>query len=150
LANADVDARIAWELRRLARRFPAVGAVNPTPSLFKRVYVHRHNASYRFLLHLCELILEHLLPEDDNGKFRFHDFRASPQEMGLLFQEFVRSFLAREQRDFGVTAEMVHWDATAEIAAQLGWLPKMQTDISLVAPGRKVVVEVKYPGSLFQ
>lgn len=150
LARADVDSTVAWKLRQVARRFPPVSAIEPTPSLFRRVHLHRHNASYRFLLNLCELILGHLLPEGSTGMFRFHDFRANAQEMGLLFQEFVRNFLTREQRHFGVTAETVPWDATAEDPSQLQWLPRMQTDVSLVAPGRKVVIEVKYPANLFQ
>ncbi|MCC6849257.1 MAG: hypothetical protein IT294_12215 [Deltaproteobacteria bacterium] len=150
LARANVDPRVTWKLRQVARRFPLVSAIEPAPTLFRRVQLHRHNASYRFLLNLCELILGHLLPEGRTGAFRFHDFRANAQEMGLLFQEFVRNFLTREQHHFSVTAETVPWDVATEEPSQLQWLPRMQTDVSLVAPGRKVVIEVKYPANLFQ
>jgi 5-methylcytosine-specific restriction endonuclease McrBC regulatory subunit McrC len=69
------------------------------------------------------------------------------REMGLLFQDFVRTFLEREQRTFpSVSAPKVRWDLAGDDG---GLLPSMNTDIVLRRPGQTVVIETKCYGEPF-
>ena len=87
--------------------------------------------------------MRHLVPAPGGG-YRFVDFRHSDQEMGLLFEAFVRNFLRREQDDFTVKRETIRWAMTAQSSAGEALLPVMNTDISLVARNRKIIIETKF------
>lgn len=145
LASAGVAPRLARELTIAARRMREVADIDPLPALFRRVQLHRNNAHYRFLLHACELAVRFLIPEQRGQGYRFVDFRADEQEMGALFEAFVRNFLRREQDHFSVKGgEIIRWAAEPVQPGAEALLPIMKTDISLVAPGHKVIVDAKF------
>ncbi|HEY0094372.1 MAG TPA: hypothetical protein VGB96_08615 [Archangium sp.] len=144
LASAGVAPKLARELTNAARRMREVGDIELVPSLFQRVQLHRNNAHYRFLLHVCELAVRFLIPEQQGQGFRFVDFRANEQEMGALFEAFIRNFLKREQDHFRVKGEVIRWMAEPMEPGAEALLPVMKTDISLVAPGRKVILDAKF------
>ena len=146
--GAPIDPRIARDARRLVSRFPSVSWFAPTPAHFAGIRLHRNSHHYRFILNLCELLLRRLLPDGRGTGLQFYDIRESAQEMGRLFQAFVHNFLAREQARFRVKAETVRWDVGPSTEPQ--WLPEMRTDISLISPSRKVVIEVKYVANVFE
>jgi 5-methylcytosine-specific restriction enzyme subunit McrC len=64
--------------------------------------------------------------------------------MGALFEEFVRNFLRSEQDHFLVKREHIKWAAEPINSGAEVFLPVMKTDISLVAPGRKIVIDTKF------
>ncbi|HYO51219.1 5-methylcytosine restriction system specificity protein McrC [Archangium sp.] len=144
LASAGVAPGLGRELTRAVRRMREVADIEPVPALFRRVQLHRNNAHYRFLLHACELAVRFLIPEQHGQGFRFVDFRADEQEMGALFEAFVRNFLRREQGHFTVGGETIRWAAEPLLPGAEALLPIMRTDISLVAPGRKVIFDTKF------
>jgi len=148
MLGARIDRAIARDLRMVASRFPNVSTIDPTPARFGAVRLHRNAHSYRFILNLCELLTRRLVPDSRGSGFGFHDVRYDASEMGLLFQAFVRNFLAREQRYFSVGAEIVQWDRCSW-AIDTMRLPVMRTDVSLVSPWKKVVVETKYTDRVF-
>lgn len=148
LASSGVEPTLARKLMAVAERMRGVTTIEPTPALFRRVQLHRNNAHYRFLLHVCELATRWLVPEQHGSGFHFQDFRADEQQMGALFEEFVRNFLRREQTAFRVLgSERIQWFAEPVVPGSELLLPGMQTDISLVSPGRKVVVDTKFYAS---
>jgi 5-methylcytosine-specific restriction enzyme subunit McrC len=144
LASSGIERKLARELVRMAERMHGVSDIAPEPHLFRRVQLHRNNAHYRFLLHICELVVRHLIPVQNGAGFRFADFRGDEREMGALFEAFVRNFLRREQAHFAVSGEYVAWVATPMSTGAEALLPLMRTDISLVAPGCKVVIDTKF------
>ncbi|QRN94771.1 hypothetical protein JRI60_37510 [Archangium violaceum] len=144
LASAGVAPHLARELTNAARRMREVSPIEPVPALFRRVQLHRNNAHYGFLLHTCELAMRFLVPEQHGQGFRFVDFRADEREMGALFEAFVRNFLKREQDHFRVGGEVIRWAAEPVLPGAEALLPSMRTDISLVAPGHKVILDAKF------
>jgi 5-methylcytosine-specific restriction enzyme subunit McrC len=70
--------------------------------------------------------------------------------MGLLFEAFVRNFLRREQDVFRVGATKVPWDVDPVAGADIEWLPEMRTDLMLLTPSHRIVVETKYYASPYQ
>ncbi|MCY1015602.1 5-methylcytosine restriction system specificity protein McrC [Pyxidicoccus sp. MSG2] len=144
LASAGVSPGRSRELLLAARRMRGVMDIEPTPALFQRVQLHRNNGHYRFLLHVCELAVRCLVPDAQGKGYRFNDFRANEQEMGALFEGFVRNFLKREQRHFRVEVETIRWKVEPVVEGTESLLPVMRTDLSLVAPGRKVIVDTKF------
>jgi 5-methylcytosine-specific restriction enzyme subunit McrC len=117
---------------------------------FGRVQLHGNNAAYGFLLRVCALAYEALLPESDTGRFRFRDVQSDPREMGLIFQDFVRNFFRLEQHQFVVKGERIRWIVDDSHGVGHNLLPRMNTDTSLVDGKRTIIVECKWTPTTFQ
>jgi len=146
----ELDEGLRRALRRARARLHDVSDIDLDPAAFREVRLHRNIARYAFLMNVCELVARCLLPESTTGRRHFHAFTEQPQIMGLLFQDFVRNFLAREQSAFAVSAPEVPWQAQPLDDSDLGWLPTMRTDMALTRPDRRVVIETKYSASPVQ
>ena len=143
-ATPDLDIRLKHDFRDLTRRIPDVGEVVLRDELFRSVQIHRNNADYGFLLDICRLLSRHLSPEAGTGNVRFRDFTATDTEMGLLFEEFVRSFLSIEHSDLRVSRGNweIKWNEVRATDAKR--FPVLKTDIHVPsAGGRSAIVETK-------
>ena len=128
---------------RLYRKLDAVSDVPLRPRLFRTVRIHRNNQFYSFLLHLCRIIYDNLLVNQEKGPAEFYDFREDEQKMGLLFEQFVRRFCERET-NYAVSAPKIDWFGAEGIGTDLRHLPRMQTDIVLRSPDRTIIVDTKF------
>jgi 5-methylcytosine-specific restriction enzyme subunit McrC len=139
-----VDASFRLRLKSHVQSLGLVGDVPLTPGAFRGIQLHRGNARYGLLLDFCRLLANCLLPTPGRGPRRFHPFTASEQQMGELFQSFVRNFLSREQATYRVSAPKLSWGETALPGTPNGWLPEMRTDAVLQSDDHAVVIEIKY------
>lgn len=148
LAGAPaLPAALRRELRGLRPRLPAVpaGRAAPTPATFAELRRQRLGGEGAFLLHVSELIWRHALPAPAAaGRARFPDFRRDEALMARIFEQFVRNFYRREQRQFRVFSETISWQATAPEPTHLALLPAMLTDTTLESPARKIILDTKY------
>lgn len=128
---------------RLYRKMDAVSDVVLRPRMFRTVRIHRNNRFYSFLIHLCRIIYDNLLVNQEEGMATLYDFREDERRMGLLFQQFVRTFCERET-DYQVSAPKIDWVGAERSESDLRHLPGMQTDIVLRSPGRTVIVDTKF------
>ena len=133
---------IQTEISPLLREywFDTVEEIPINKSVFRRVQLNRNNSFYDLLLKICALVMENLLPSEEEGKSKFRDFLREERQMQMVFEEFVRNFYRMEQSEYEVKREDVLW--TAKSATTL--LPKMQTDICLTSQERKIVIDTKY------
>jgi 5-methylcytosine-specific restriction enzyme subunit McrC len=138
-----LDARIRVGLQQHCRRFYDVADVDLTSAAFRHVQLHRNLSRYAFLINVCQLIARSFVPDERTGVRRFNPFTANDQEMGLLFESFVRNFLRREQTAFRVSSTKVPWDLGSSPPSAAAWLPDMRTDVMLTNAIRRVVVETK-------
>ncbi len=143
----SLNPEISNQVRGVYRRLANIQEIPLTPSLFKRTTIHRNNRYYRFLLHVCELIATYSLPDEKTGGYRFMDFLRDEARMARLFENFVRNFYAKEQREYCVNAERLGWPV--EVAAEgreadLNYLPAMYTDVSLRSATRTLIIDTKY------
>ena len=141
-----VPVALRRELSQVRRRFPAdVVPLAPTAHVFAELRHQRPASEEAFLLHLCELIYETALPAPaDSGRGRFVDFRRDERLMARLFEQAVRNFYRREQRQYRVFAETIAWQADAPKAEDMVLLPTMLTDTTLESPARKIILDTKY------
>ena len=128
---------------RLYRKLDAVSDVPLRPRLFRTVRIHRNNQFYSFLLHLCRIIYDNLLVNQEEGTAEFYDFREDERKMGLLFERFVRRFYERET-NYAVDAPEMGWFGAVGIETDLRRLPRMRTDVVLRSPARTIIVDTKF------
>lgn len=143
---AELDPKERGRSENLYRKLDGVSDVQLTARLFHTVRIHRNNRFYSFVLHLCKVIHENLLINEEGGTAQFLDFREDNQTMGLIFQRFVKTFCERET-DLGVKAEKIDWFEAERSETDLRYLPGMQTDIVLRSPRRTIVVDTKFYSS---
>jgi 5-methylcytosine-specific restriction enzyme subunit McrC len=138
LAREHADA-----LAGLVRQLSDVQDVELTARLFSKVQLHRNNRFYDFLMKVCELVHRNLLVSETSGPSKFNDFARDDKQMAALFESFVRNFYRLHSR-YRVKRDDIRWTwmPADETAASL--LPKMQTDVSLTAGNRKIIIDCKY------
>jgi 5-methylcytosine-specific restriction enzyme subunit McrC len=149
LTIPDLDSANRALLAEPLARLSWVSDISLVANHFRRVQLHRNNAFYGFLIDVCEIIYENLLPSEQEGGTRFRDFTRDDPKMAMLFQQFLRNFLDREQRRYQIESLQLRWMATGS-AEDVALLPVMQTDVVATGPRRSVVIDAKYYGEALQ
>ncbi len=141
-----LDHKIRNTLRGIARQIRHIKKIPLTKRHFGLVQLHSNNYFYDFLLNICEVIYDNLFINEQDGSRRLKDFVRDPKKMAALFEHFVRNFYKREQSAFRVSRETIYWNARRLGNTPEGFLPQMQTDISLTSPSlrRKIILDTKY------
>lgn len=153
LINTNKTNELSVSLRKRSfywiKRLADTDCVPLSKSLFnnqlQRIKSHRQ----RFLLHICQLIHENLLVNEQKGSYIFRDFWRDEKQMAILFEAFVRNFYRIEQRTFDVRREILHWQLSSnEVDSRL--LPVMRTDVTLESKERKIIIDTKFYAGIFQ
>lgn len=137
----ELSTELRGSLFNLLKRMHEIDEIPLNKSSFRKIQLHWNNSFYDFLLKICELVIDNLLPSEQKGHSKFRDFIRDEKQMGILFEEFVRNFYRLEQNDYLVYREDINWDISSGDAE---FLPKMQTDISLEGKNRKIIIDTKY------
>lgn len=149
LVANDLSSEIHTLLLDIKERLAWITDIDLTSSVFRRVTLHRNNAFYGFLIDVCAILNENLLPDESTGNVRFRDFTRDEAKMAMLFQHFLRNFLDREQSSFKIESPQLRWSATGS-ADDMALLPVMQTDIVASNSVRCLVIDAKYYGEALQ
>lgn len=139
-----LDKKLRHEATMLARQFRDVDNVRPNKQLFRRVQLHGNNRFYKFLLNICELILDESLLDEVTGKYKFKDFVRDDKRMARLYEKFLFNFYKKEQKKYRVSSERIRWQATSKDDPSLDYLPSMLTDISLRNTDKTLIIDAKY------
>ena len=147
LASVDeLDNTLRAHLYNLLRRLSEIDEIHLNQSVFRKVQLNHNNAFYDFLLKICELVIDNLMPTQERGRYKFRDFSKDEKKMSALFESFVRNFYRLEQKTFKVGREDIYWDISQGDPCLL---PKMQTDISLESANKKIIIDTKYYSEIF-
>jgi 5-methylcytosine-specific restriction enzyme subunit McrC len=145
-----LDTSLRDQLRQLDRSLGDISEIRLTKQAFRTVQLHGNNRFYKFLLSLCELILDSSISTEEYGRYTFRDFIRDPDRMAILFERFVFNFYRRECPDADVKREQVSWAARSADDPDLSFLPKMNTDISIRRPDKTLVIDTKFYQDTFQ
>lgn len=140
LAGAEgLASRQRQDLHILLRRMDGISPLRLRKAHFTEVRLHRNNAHYRLPMHVCELIHDNLLVNEQEGQRNFRNFLRDKRQMATLFERFVANFYQKETAWKVTSQEKIHWDSTPNAL-----LPQMNADAVLRSPGRTVIVECKF------
>ncbi len=151
LAKVDaLDPAVAHDLRTVARSLRDISDIQLTRAAFARIQLHRNNAYYDFLLRVCRLAFDLMLPSAGGSGYQFQDVLRDERKMAVVFEAFVRNFYRSEQTLFRVTPLQFGWDAEALNVDAAAGLPQMRTDIFLTSPSRRIIIDTKYYAEALQ
>jgi 5-methylcytosine-specific restriction enzyme subunit McrC len=146
----DIHTENRSRLVDLSHRLSEVRSIELTKQMFGKVQLHRNNYIYDFLLRICELLFDNLLPTEEAGAWRFRAFSQDRERMAVLFESFIRNFYKREARTVcgddlvKVGREDIRWKFIPLNDDAADALPKMQTDVCITRKSKKTIIECKY------
>ncbi len=146
LRHGEVGEEHRAELRRVMLFFSGVAEVDPSGIRWGAIRFQRGNASYRFLLSVCQLVLDGMLITTDSGDRKLARF-VDDQQMSRLYEKFILEYYRVEHPEVSANAEQVPW---AGADAETGLLPIMQTDITLRRGRQVIIIDAKYYTSMTQ
>lgn len=141
---ADLDKGLRSETDDLYRRLGMVSDIRLASSHFRRVQLHRNNATYDLPLKICRFVFENLLVDERTGQSRFSDFERDVQKMRRLFEAFAFNFFRRHLPHLRVTAPQIDWYGVSRGDPATRTLPVMQTDIVVSSPERALIIDTKF------
>lgn len=144
-----LDESLRNKLRGIYRKLSEIQNIKLSQTLFSRIHFHNNNRHYRFLLHVCEMIVSYTykLPDVEAGAYRFNDFLRYEKSMNKIFQNFVYNFLTREQKEYKIKSDRFNWPAEPSCPERMDdmkYLPKMDTDISARSAHHTLIIDTKY------
>ena len=140
-----LDKQLKQELVLLQSMLAGINQIEISSSLFKQVRLNRNNRFYGFIINVCQLIYESLLPSEKQREYKFSDFTRDERKMNQLFEAFVRNFYKSEQRKFiTIRKEPINWQFEKQDELSRQYLPGMETDISLENETEEIIIDAKY------
>lgn len=126
-----------------------VSPVRISSKLFGRIQYHQNLRYYRFLMNICQLVHESLIPKEGNGESQFRDFLRDHQRMAAMFEEFVFNFYTRES-DYHVDNSRYDWQGIKDASGQAkALIPTLNTDVELSRGNELTILDCKFYHSAF-
>lgn len=140
----SLDSNVYAEIRNAYTKLNGVRVLCLSRRLFRQVQIDRNRRYYRFLLSVCRLIHEQLLIDDQSGEVKFADF--SEDRMEKLYEDFIIGFYAREQDQYLINHQGrgIAWSDEGTPDEHRSKLPRMEADVILEAPDRRIIMDAKY------
>lgn len=144
LRLSNLDSGVYAEVKSANTKLNDVRVVRLSRRLFRQVQLDRNRRYYRFLLSICELIHEQLLVDEITGEVTFIEFKESRMEK--LYENFIIEFYRREQDSYRVNqhGRTISWSVEGTTDHNRTILPRMEADVILDAPHRRIIMDAKY------
>lgn len=141
LKSKEISKVIKDDIMKVYHYFNGVSLVRVNKVDFNNLKLHKNNLHYKLSLDICNLIYNNMMPDESDGRITFKQFYREDREMAYIFENFVRNFYNRHLENCRVVRENISWDAQGD---NLGFLPIMQTDITIKEKSRVTIMDTKY------
>lgn len=131
--------KIKKEAYYLLKEFKFVSTIKITRKDFHRIKYNR-SIHYKRVLNIAQLLYEMKLLTDDSGLVYAYEVVNNEEKMQKIFEKFLLNFYKYEQSVFRAKSEILKWPNST----QNRYLPIMNTDISLIAEDKKIIIDAKY------
>jgi 5-methylcytosine-specific restriction enzyme subunit McrC len=139
---SDLEPDLKRDLIATARALPVIQQIEINDQVFRRVQLGANTRAYRFLMDVCAIVYESLLPDEATGTHRFRDFLREDGPLAKLWEKFLLNFYRRHASGFKVQAKNLSWHGSAK--GQRSMLPQMRTDVWLESAEQVIVIDAKY------
>lgn len=144
LKTRELSSELKKQIKPLLWMFDGIQPIDLNNRVFSQLRLHRNNRFYSFLIKVCRIIFESTLPTEKPGELMFVDFLREERKMSVLFEAFLFNFFKREFPQWYVRKEFLNWQFSVEDIAHNDYIPRMETDISIDAPAKKIIIDAKY------
>lgn len=149
LLNAgDVSSNRKMKLKNILPFFTNIDTIDCRYIRWNSFHYQRNNKFYKVLMNTCYYIIEGLLLTTEQGKDKMSAFLDN--NMSRLFEKFVLEYYRRHHSDMNANPDQIEWQIDKHESISTDLLPNMQSDIVLKKDSRKIVIDTKYYGRMFQ
>ena len=106
----------------------------------------KNNQEYRMLINVCNLVLDGLLISTEKGTYKMANF-LDEQKLHRLYEKFILEYYRYHYPHLHANPDQIEWNTDDGIIA---YLPAMQTDITLKAGGKTLIIDAKYYSQTMQ
>ena len=119
-----------------------------TKETFSKIHFTRHTVPYKRMVHIARLLHELTLLSHKQGNWSLFSAVLDEKALNHLFEKFLLHFYCREQKEYKVASEVMHW----QLDGNQAFLPTMRTDISLThkTQKQKLIIDAKFYKNMFQ
>ncbi len=135
--------QIKDEISQVLHSLHEVSTVRLSGQMFRRIEYHQNLRFYRFLMNVCELVFDALIPNQEEGESSFRDFVRDERKMAYVFENFIRNFYQRETH-FSVKSSNFPWQGFEGDENARKLLPIMKTDVELCTGDKLTILDCKY------
>ena len=150
IKTKNIDQENKNNLIKQKLRFSGVSDIRLQRSHFSGIRFNANNNFYDFLLRICKLIFESIIPSEEPGRFKFKEplnFETDKKRR-LLFEDFVREFYKIEQNKYIVNRKNLNWGFVEITDNSAEFVPEMKTDMILSNENRKIIIDTKFTEAL--
>ncbi len=146
IQSKEVEARYKNDLKQKMLFFSNVDVLDPWVINWSSLRFQRNNQTYRFLISLCQFILQGMLLSEDAGDRKLASF-VDEVQMHRLYEKFILEYYRKHHPQLNANASQILWALDDDSAAML---PTMQSDITLSYGKRTLIIDAKYYGRNLQ
>lgn len=143
IPSSPLTKRNRTQVRLAFDQLHGISEIRLSRRTFARVQLHRNNRHYRLLLSVCRLIVECLLPNENESGRRFRSLLDNDKLMNRIFEKFVRNFARQHCENAKVGASHIKWFGEWDEKFD-SLLPVMKTDVTLERSSRTTILDCKY------
>lgn len=137
------DEKIKDEIASVLHSLHEVSSVRLSGQIFRRIEYHQNLRFYRFLMNVCELVFDSLIPNQNDSDSVFRDFIRDERKMAYVFENFVLNFYQRET-NLSVKSSNFPWQGFEGNESAKNLLPTMKTDVELRIGNKLTILDCKY------
>lgn len=127
--------------------FSNVQAVDPLMIQWSTFAFGRDNRSYRFLLSICQLVIQGMLMTDASGGMTLAPY-VDEKDLNRLYERFILRYYQVHHPGLHPSAPKIPWALDEEYLGTM--LPAMQTDITLSGESNFLIIDAKFYSHAFQ
>ena len=139
IRSDSIDRKQKKSLKKLMLYLSDVDEINANDIKWSNIRYHRNNATYKMLMNICYLIIEALLPSEQEGQRRMMQFK--DDHMSRLYEKFVLEYYRKHYPAYKVSSSYIDWDIDDGI---VDMLPNMKSDIMIEYNERILIIDTKY------
>lgn len=133
------------DIKDILRWLDPVQTIKLRAEHFHRIQFHRNNRIYTVLIHVCEFIYEHWLPDEQGRGRYFRDFERD--HLPALFEKFVYNFYHAELskgEGWQVGNPTINWQCSGTNTRAEPLLPCMKTDVCIKGVDKAIILDTKF------
>lgn len=126
--------------------FGEVDEIRPSAIPWEQIHFQKNNQSYRFLLNICNLVLQGLLLTREEGSMKLASL-LDDQRMSKLYEKFILEYYRYHHPELKPRAMKVSWALDDDKSE---FLPEMITDVTLTNGDKTLIIDAKYYANTMQ
>jgi len=146
IASKEVKGKTRDGLKKEMLYFSGVRELDPSNIRWDLLRFGRANIGYRFLVSLCQLVIEGMLMRDSMGNDTLAP-EISEEQMYRVYELFLLRYFQKEYPLLKAAAPQIPWAVDDGYTTML---PTMKSDITLRSDRRVLIIDAKYYGETLQ